>query len=95
MPGFEDFNPSDTFHYEINVPQPQQRGFIERSVFFEQRNESMSGPNDPLVFFMRFEPLRPFKCPCEFIIYKSTGGRWKFNFVFESLDPDVDDVIII
>lgn len=44
---------------------------------------------------MRFEPLRPFKTNTEFIIYKSTGGRWKFNVVFEALEPEVDDVILI
>jgi hypothetical protein len=44
---------------------------------------------------MRFEPLRPFKTNAEFIVYKSTGGRWKFNLVFEALDPEVDDTIII
>jgi len=44
---------------------------------------------------MRFEPLRPFKTNTEFVIYKSTGGRWKFNVVFEALEPEVDDVILI
>lgn len=31
----------------------------------------------------------------EFIIYKSSGGRWKFNVIFEALDPEVDDSIVI
>lgn len=44
---------------------------------------------------MSFEPLRPFKTSAEFIVYKSTGGRWKFNLVFEATDPDMDDTIII
>jgi len=44
---------------------------------------------------MRFEPLRPFKTTAEFVVYKSTGGRWKFNVVFEALEPEVDDVIVI
>lgn len=44
---------------------------------------------------MRFEPLRPFKTQTEFIIYKSSGGRWKFNVIFEALEPDVDDIITI
>jgi hypothetical protein len=95
LPGFEDLTPSDTFRYEINVSNPQHRGFIERSVFFEQKNEKLSQSREPLVFFMRFEPLRPFKTNAEFIVYKSSGGRWKFNLIFESLDPEVDDIIII
>jgi len=44
---------------------------------------------------MRFEPLRPFKSNVEFIVYKSSGGRWKFNMIFEAVDPEVDDVITI
>ena len=64
-------------------------------MFFEQKTENLQAANQPLVFLMRFEPLRPFKASLEFIVYKSTGGRWKFNMVFESADPEVDDVITI
>lgn len=46
-------------------------------------------------FILRFEPLRPYKATTEFIIYKSSGGRWKFNAIFEALEPEVDDVILI
>ena len=44
---------------------------------------------------MRFEPLRPFKASTEFVVYKTSGGRWKFNVVFEALEPEVDDTIVI
>lgn len=95
LPGFHDLSPSDTFHYELNVQNPQQQGLVERSVFFEQKNDRLMSPDDPLGFQMRFEPLRPFKCQTEFVVYKSSGGRWKFNVVFEALEPEVDDVIVI
>ena len=39
--------------------------------------------------------MRPFKTQVEFIVYKSSGGRWKFNVLFEALEPEVDDVITI
>lgn len=64
-------------------------------MFIEQKTERLEGPGQPLVFDLRFEPLRPFKTQTEFIVYKSSGGRWKFNVVFEALEPDVDDVISI
>ena len=35
LPGFEDLAPGDIFRYEVNVQNPQHKGFIERSVFFE------------------------------------------------------------
>lgn len=50
---------------------------------------------DPLNFTMRFEPLKPFKAQAELVIYKSSGGRWKFNAVFEATEPQVDDIINI
>jgi len=39
--------------------------------------------------------LRPFKTNVEFIVHKSSGGRWKFNVIFEALDPEIDDSIVI
>lgn len=48
-----------------------------------------------MTFNLRFEPLRPFKTSMEFVVYKSSGGRWKFNMVLEALEPEVDDVITI
>jgi hypothetical protein len=44
---------------------------------------------------MKFEPLRPYKAHTELMIYKSSGGRWKFNVIFEALEPEVDDSITI
>ena len=64
-------------------------------MFFEQKSDKLGESSDGLEFFMSFEPLRPFKTSAEFMVYKSSGGRWKFNMIFESLDPEVDDIIII
>jgi len=60
-------------------------------VYVEQKTTNLSNADEPLVFDLRFEPLRPFKTQVEFIIYKSSGGRWKFNVIFEALDPEIDD----
>jgi len=35
LPGFQELSPSDTFTYEVNVLNPQHKGLVERSVFFE------------------------------------------------------------
>ena len=95
LPGFSELSYNDTFSYELNVLNPLHKGLVERSVFFEQKSDRMNNAEDPLEFKMRFEPLRPYKTNIEFIIYKSTGGRWKFNVIFEALEPEVDDVIVI
>jgi len=55
----------------------------------------MPSPDHPLEFQMRFEPLRPYKTHAEFVVYKSSGGRWKFNVIYEALEPEVDDIITI
>lgn len=85
----------DTFSYELNVLQHSQTGLIDRSVYIDQKTNSLSHSEEPLVFDLRFEPLRPFKSQVEFIVHKSSGGRWKFNVIFEALDPEVDDIITI
>jgi hypothetical protein len=95
LPGFTYANGDDTFSYEINVANPSFQSLIDRAVFIEQKTDRLDEPKQPLVFDLRFEPLRPFKTQTEFIIYKSSGGRWKFNVVFEALEPDVDDIITI
>ena len=74
---------------------PAHQSLIDRFVFLDQRTESISSPEEPILFDLRFEPLRPFKTQVEFVIYKSSGGRWKFNAVFEALEPEMDDIIVI
>lgn len=95
LPGFQMINLEDTFTYELNVLQGSHAGLIDRSVFIDQRTNNLHDANEPLTFDLRFEPLRPFKSQVEFVVYKSSGGRWKFNVIFEALDPEVDDTILI
>jgi len=95
LPGFEDLAADDVFTHEINVLNPVYKSFVEKSVLFEQLNDTLETADDELEFTLRFEPLRPFKANAELVIYKSTGGRWKFNAIFEASDPEPDDVIII
>ena len=95
LPGFEDLSDEDIFTYEINVLNANFKNLVDKAVFVEQLNDKINSPDEELEFLLRFEPLRPFKVNAEFIIYKSTGGRWKFNAIFEATDPEADDIIII
>jgi len=95
LPGFEDLSPDDVFTYEVNVLNPNNKSFVDKSVLFEQLKDTLFSSDDELEFTLRFEPLRPFKANTEFIIHKSSGGRWKFNAIFEASEPEADDVIII
>ena len=95
LPGLEDVSQDEVYTYELNVLSSQFKANIDKSVFIEQKKDRLENQDSELEFVMRFEPLRPFKATAEFIIYKSSGGRWKFNAVFEALEPEVDDTILI
>ena len=95
LPGFQELSPADSFRYELNIQNPSLKGLVDRSVNLNLRTEHLMSPDEPLEFSMSFEPLRPFKAQSELVIYKSTGGRWKFNVIFEALEPEMDDLIVI
>lgn len=95
LPGFQFVEHGDTFHHEINVINDQHKALVSRSVFIDQRTQYVSNQDEPIEFDLRFEPLRPFKTQCEIVIYKSSGGRWKFNVIFEAQEPEMDDIIVI
>jgi len=95
LPGFQELEYEDTFRYEVNVLRSQDQALVDRSVIFDLQSPTLDSSMDPLNFTMRFEPLKPFKAQAELVIYKSSGGRWKFNAVFEATEPQVDDIINI
>ena len=88
LPGFEDLAPDDVFTYKINIINKSYKGFVERSVFLSKIKNILSTSDNEFEFLLRFKPLRPFKANTKFIIYKSTGGRWKFNAIFEATDSE-------
>ena len=89
-----DLGSGETFHHELKVLNEVYQGFIDRTALLDLPNNRLE-KGGVLKFFLRFEPLRPFKASAELLVYKSSGGRWKFNCVFEAAEPDVDDVINI
>ena len=46
-------------------------------------------------YIVEFLPLKPFKAPCELIVSKASGGRWRHAVMLESTEPEVDDIIVI
>lgn len=91
----EDLDEEENFSHEIRVPNKDFQRLVDNSFKIEPIRNILSNPGEALEFLVRFEPLRPFKTIIEFLIYKSSGGRWKYNILLEALDPDVDDTIII
>lgn len=91
----QDMPEEENFTHEIRVPNKEFQRLVDNSFKVEPIKNIIGHPDESLEFLVRFEPLRPFKTIVEFLIYKSSGGRWKYNIMLEALDPDVDDVIII
>lgn len=91
----EDLIEEENFTHEIRVPNKDFQRLVDSSFKIDPIKNILFSTNEALEFLVRFEPLRPFKTVVEFLIYKSSGGRWKYNIQLEALDPDVDDTIII
>jgi hypothetical protein len=51
--------------------------------------------DEPLEFEMSLEPLKPFEASIQFIINKSTGGRWRYLMRITVTEPTPDDAIDI
>ena len=90
-----DFKPEERFSFELVPTNKSLINDLERSVAVEQINKQIKSMEDPIEFSVKFEPLKPFKINAELLIYKKSGGRWRFNITFESTEPDIDDVIVI
>ncbi len=61
----------------------------------EARNTTLSRPDQPLVFEVRFAPQRVFHTDVEFVVHKSTGGRWRFPMQLTSTEPELDGTITV
>ena len=90
-----ELNQEENFSHEMKVVDPDYQVFVDKSLEIEPVKNIISSPQEPLEYQVRFEPLRPFKTQVELIIYKSSGGRWKYNIVLEAQEPDIDDTITI
>ena len=95
LPGLMELKENELFTHELVPHNENMSGILERSVLVEAETTKLEEAEGSLRFLIKFEPLRPFKATTDFLIYKSTGGRWRFNAVFEALEPDIDDVINI
>lgn len=85
----------ENYTHEINVINPELAPLVQKSFSIEPLRTILIEPDAPFQFHVRFAPLRPFKANIELLVYKSSGGRWKFNVALEATEPEVDDVINI
>lgn len=85
----------ENFSHEIHVPNIELQALVDKSFQIEPIRNIINDPSEPLEYSVRFEPLRPYKTTVELLVYKSTGGRWKYNILLDAQEPEEDDTIII
>jgi len=85
----------ESFFHEIVVKDKDLQKMVEKSFKAVALRNILANAEDPLQFNIRFEPYKPFKTTIEFLVYKATGGRWKYNILLEARKPELDDIITI
>lgn len=60
----------------MKIPD-QYENVLSNSVNIEPIQTEISDQNMALTFRLEFLPLRSFKTMAEFLVTKSTGGRWR------------------
>ena len=68
---------------------------INKCLELKPVKRSLKSSEDPLVYNLKFSPMKPFKTNFDLCVYRELGGLWKFKIYLESTEPDVDDIITI
>eukprot|EP00002_Diphylleia_rotans_P030530 TRINITY_DN6284_c0_g1_i1.p1 TRINITY_DN6284_c0_g1~~TRINITY_DN6284_c0_g1_i1.p1 ORF type:complete len:2909 (+),score=517.05 TRINITY_DN6284_c0_g1_i1:178-8904(+) len=90
-------------HYDVTadhlscevLPSSEHQQVISTSVDVSIENCQQDGEKVYVDLTVLFEPLKPIKANCGFVISSVQGGRWRFRLFFESTFPDIDDVVPI
>lgn len=71
------------------------QAMIQKCFTVKSLKNHLDNPHDNLLYFVRFQPMKPFKASLEFIVLRQSGGRWKYKIQLEATEPEEDDVILI
>ena len=95
LPGLVDTNPEEAFGLELGkIPKELSKNLAKWLKITPIKNK-LDEVDEALVFNVVFEPMKPFKSVIDILVFKKSGGRWKFKISLEATQPDVDDLIII
>ena len=95
LTGLEELADEESLFHTIQCKDESNEKLVNRSFTIHALKNIIDDPEEELEFSIRFEPYRPFKGIVELLIYKATGGRWKFNMLLDARPPDIDDTIKI
>ncbi|KDO33411.1 hypothetical protein SPRG_02218 [Saprolegnia parasitica CBS 223.65] len=90
----EKVSPDERFTVEWDIPEPHAR-VVERTLKVTPVVDRITNVTDPLVYLVRFDPLKPLRLAVGLIVKKRSGGMWRFDVHLDASDPVVDDVLTI
>lgn len=85
-------------HYTCQVELPSDDlNFLKRVLTVQLQDTQMKAvtTSQDMLVHLNFEPLRPIKTPVELVVYKRSGGRWRFPMAVHVAEPEIDDEIKI
>ena len=85
----------ENFSHELQVDNTEAAHLVGKYFSITPVKNIIAEPSEALQYQVKFTPLRPFRTEAELFIYKSSGGRWKFNLIIEAKEGNVDDTITI
>ena len=78
LPGIpQDIDSDSKFSYSFCDIPIELKNIIEKTFFITPFKNSIDSPNDELVFYVKFNPLKPFKTNFLLQIHRNFGGCWK------------------
>jgi len=92
LPGFVESGVDEAFTYELDL-DAQSASLIESSLTLTPLQRTLSGST--LTMSVDWRPLRPVRTSAALVVRKASGGRWRFDLVFEAGEPAPDDVIYL
>lgn len=99
---FENQSKPENFRLEVssgvdpkNAKDLWKNELIDRCITAELVEDTLVYPNKKLLLKVVFEPLRTIHAPINFLVYKKSGGCWKFNINLVATEPEIDDAITI
>lgn len=93
LAGLSELVVNEPFTHEILGRDVAERAMLKKALTITARESVISNAETPLVFDVLFEPLRVFQTKVDFVINKSSGGRWRFELQLSAEEGDIDGVI--
>lgn len=95
LPDLSALPEEENFTHELQVVNTEAAHLVSKCFAITPVKNIIAEPSEALQYQVKFTPLRPFRTEAELFIYKSSGGRWKFNLIIEAKEGNVDDTITI